>query len=407
MRALLLATAALAALSTAGITQTTTYSQVERGRYVAATGNCQGCHTIPGEAPYSGGRPMPTPFGTIHAPNITFAERSGIGRWSKDDFWRAVHQGIGRDGQRLYPAFPYPHFTKMPRQDVDAVYDYLAALPQVEKESPPNSLPFPLSWRRLMAGWNLLFFTPGVYQPDPARSPEWNRGAYLVEGPGHCGACHTDKNLVGADRRSRHLQGGELDNWAAPDIRAGRNGGISHWSEAEIVEYLKTGRSAHTAAVSIMSEVIEYSTQLMTEADLKAMAVYLRSLDSPARSAATRPAESVMTAGRAIYADNCSACHRGDGTGVPRFFGPLAGSNKVRDPNPTTVIRILIEGARSVPTAARPTPLSMPSYAWKLTDAQIAAVASYVRASWGNDAPPVTEDTVRSLRQTLKETAAH
>ena len=156
-----------------------------------------------------------------------------------------------------------------------------------------------------------------------------------------------------------------------------------------------------------MSEVIEYSTQLMTEADLKAMAVYLRSLDSPARSAATKPAESVMTAGRAIYADNCSACHRADGTGVPRFFGPLAGSNKVRDPNPTTVIRILLEGARSVPTQARPTPLSMPSYAWKLTDAQIAAVASYVRASWGNDAPPVTEDTVRSLRQTLKETAAH
>ncbi|MDP3545765.1 MAG: cytochrome c [Phreatobacter sp.] len=407
MRTLLIAACALAGLSTGTVAQQNSYAQVERGRYIAATGNCQGCHTIPGEAPYTGARAMQTPFGTIYAPNITFADRTGIARWTKDDFWRAMHEGIGRDGSRLYPAFPYPHFTKMPRQDVDAVYDYLASLPRVERETPANRLPFPLSWRRTLAGWNLMFFTPGVYQPDPSRSEEWNRGAYLVEGPGHCGACHTPKNLAGADNRSRHLQGGEIDNWAAPDIRAGRHGGISHWSDAEIVEYLKTGRNAHTAAFSSMAEVIAYSTQLMTDADLSAMAVYLRSLDSPARSPAAPPAPGVMAAGRAIYADNCSACHRSDGSGVPRLFGPLAGSNKVKDPNPTTLIRIVLEGARSVPTQARPTPLSMPAYNWKLTDAQIAAVLSFVRSNWGNAAPPVTEDSVRSLRQTLRQTAVH
>lgn len=407
MRRIALAAGLLAGLTTAAPAQQNSYAQVERGRYIAATANCIGCHTVPGEAPFSGARAMATPFGTIYAPNITFAERTGLGRWTKDDFWRAMHEGIGRDGSRLYPAFPYPHFTRMPRQDVDAVYDYLASLPRIERASPPNDLMFPMNWRTLMAGWNLMFFSPGVYQPDPNRSEQWNRGAYLVEGPGHCGACHTDKNLAGADRAGRHLQGGELDNWSAPDIRAGRNGGIAHWSDDDIVEYLQTGRNAHTAAVSSMAEVITHSTRLMTSDDLRAMAVYLRSLESPARAPAVRPSEEVMSAGRAIYEDNCSACHRGDGTGVPRFFGPLAGSNKVRDPNPTTVLRILLEGARSVPTPARPTPLSMPAYDWKLTDAQIAAVASYIRASWGNGAPPVGERDVSRLRERLRQAPAH
>jgi mono/diheme cytochrome c family protein len=392
---------ALLALGIPAGAQDTVYTQVERGRYALATANCQGCHTVPGEQLFTGGRGLETPFGTIYTPNITFDPETGLGRWSRDDFWRAMHEGLAPDGSRYYPAFPYPHFTKMPREEVDAIYDYLSTLPHARKEKPENELPFPLSWRVSVAGWQWMFFEQGVFQPDPDRSAEWNRGAYLVEGPGHCAGCHTEKNLAGADKESRHLMGGQLENWAAPGIRAGENGGIAHWSDDEIVEFLKTGRNAHTAAFSIMSEVIEYSTQHMREDDLRAIAVYLRSLDGEPRDEPREPDEAVMTAGAAIYFDNCSACHVSDGTGVPRFFAPLAGSGKANDADPTTVIRVILQGARAVPTQAHPSPLTMPAFDWKLTDEQVAAVATYVRSSWGNRGGAVSAGDVSDLREAL------
>lgn len=383
--------------------QSNMFSQVERGRYAVATGNCQGCHTVPGEEPFSGGRGLETPFGTIYAPNITFDAETGLGLWSKDEFWRAMHEGIARDGSKLYPAFPYPHFTKMPRHEVDAIYDYLATLPRVKKEKPENELPFPLNWRFAITFWNWMFFEPGEFQPDPTKSAEWNRGAYLVEGPAHCAGCHTDKNLAGADRESQHLKGGVLENWAAPNIRGGQNGGLEKWSEEDIVEYLRTGRNVYTAAFSTMAEVIELSTQHLTDEDLHSIAIYLKDLESDERDDPDEPDSAVVAAGEAIYLDNCNACHVSDGSGIPRFFAPLNGSGKVNDPDPTTVIRVILEGARAVPTKAYPTPLSMPAYDWKLTDEQIAAVATYVRSSWGNSAPPVTADEVADLREALKD----
>jgi mono/diheme cytochrome c family protein len=399
--ALALATLVLAALPVCA--QETVYSQVERGRYALVTGNCQGCHTAPGEEPFAGGRGLETPFGTIYTPNITFEPETGLGRWSRDDFWNAMHEGIAPDGSRLYPAFPYPHFTRMPREEVDAVYDYLATLPHVKKEKPENELPWPLSWRASLGGWQWMFFQPGVFQPDPEQSEQWNRGAYLVEGPGHCAGCHTEKNLAGADKESRHLMGGNLENWAAPGIRAGANGALADWSDDDIVEFLKTGRNAHTAAFSIMSEVIEYSTQHMREDDLRAIAVYLRSLEGEERSAPSAPGETVMNAGAAIYFDNCSACHVSDGSGVPRFFAPLAGSGKVNNEDATTVIRVILEGARAVPTKVHPTPLTMPAFDWKLTDEQVAAVATYVRSNWGNRGGAVSAGEVEDLREALRE----
>lgn len=381
--------------------QDTLYTQVERGRYALVTGNCQGCHTAPGEEPFAGGRGLDTPFGTIYTPNITFEPETGLGRWSRDDFWRAMHEGIAPDGSRLYPAFPYPHFSKMPRDEVDAIYDYLSTLPRVKKVKPENELPWPLSWRLSLAGWRLLFFEPEPFRPDPEKSDAWNRGAYLVEGPGHCAGCHTEKNLAGADKDSRHLMGGQLENWAAPDIRGGQNGGLADWSEDDIVEFLKTGRNAHTAAFSTMSEVIDYSTRHMIEDDLRAIAVYLKDLEGEERAAPRQPDEAVMKAGAAIYFDNCSACHVSDGRGVPRFFAPLAGSGKANNRDATTVIRVILEGARAVPTPARPTPLTMPAFGWKLTDAQVAAVATYVRSSWGNQGGPVSAADVADLRQRL------
>lgn len=396
-----IATLMLATLPAAA--QDTVYTQVERGRYALVTGNCQGCHTAPGEEPFAGGRGLETPFGTIYTPNITFEPETGLGRWSRDDFWTAMHEGIAPDGSRLYPAFPYPHFTKMPRDEVDALYDYLSTLPQVKKQQPENELPWPLSWRASLSGWQWMFFEPGLFEPDPDQSEQWNRGAYLVEGPGHCAGCHTPKNVAGADKESQHLMGGQLENWAAPDIRGGEHGGLAHWSEDDIVEFLGTGRNAHTAAFSIMSEVIEYSTQHMVEDDLRAIAVYLRSLEGEQGSAPRTPDEDVMAAGAAIYFDNCSACHVSDGSGVPRFFAPLAGSGKVNDEDPTTVIRVILEGARAVPTKAHPSPLTMPAFDWKLTDEQVAALATYVRSSWGNRGGAVSAGAVADLREALAD----
>lgn len=381
--------------------QDNSFAQVERGRYAVATGNCQGCHTEPGEAPFAGGRALETPFGVIHTPNITFDPESGIGLWSKDDFWRAMHEGKAPDGSNLYPAFPYPHFTKMPRDEVDAIYDYLATLDPARKVKPGNELPFPLNLRIALSAWNWMFFEPGVFEPDPEKPDAWNRGAYLVEGPGHCSGCHSPKNPAGADVEDRLLMGGNLENWAAPNIRGGRHGGLEEWSEEQIVTFLKTGRNERTAAFSTMSEVIGLSTQFMTDEDLHAIAVYLKSLESGEPDAPDPPDDTVMRAGEAIYFDNCSACHVSDGSGVPRFFPPLSGSGNVNNPDATTVIRVILEGARAVHTKTHPSPLTMPAFGWKLDDDGIAAVATYVRSSWGNSGGAVEADEVRDLRSLL------
>jgi Cytochrome c, mono- and diheme variants len=391
-------------LSTTAHAQENSFAQVERGRYAVATGNCQGCHTIPGEAPFSGGRGLETPFGIIYTPNITFDVETGLGEWSKDEFWDAMHDGLRRDGSHLYPAFPYPHFTKMPRAEVDAIYDYLATIPRVRREKPENDLPFPLNQRMAILGWKWMFFEPGEFEENPDKSPQWNRGAYLVEGPGHCAGCHTPKNFAGADKKDQDLQGGQLENWAAPSIRGGSNGGLEDWSEDDIVEFLRAGRNRHTAAFSTMAEVIELSTQHMTEADLRAIATYLKDREGNGEGEELDvPDAAVVQAGEAIYLDNCSACHTSDGSGVPRFFAPLAGSGKVNNDDATTVIRVILKGARSVPTKTYPSPLSMPAFDWKLTDEQIAAVTSYIRSSWGNKADAVTAEQVAELREALKD----
>ncbi|MFN4281386.1 MAG: c-type cytochrome [Alphaproteobacteria bacterium] len=402
IRAIFAALCFLGATTLPAAAQNNSYSQVERGRYLVALGSCQGCHTKPGEEPFAGGRGLETPFGIIYTPNITFENETGLGLWSKDDFWRAMHDGRRRDGARLYPAFPYPHFTKMPREEVDAVYDYLSTLDPVKKQAPATSLPFPFNQRFLLAGWNMLFFEKGAFRADPEKSAEWNRGAYIVEGPGHCAGCHTPKNLFGGDKKSRNLTGGNLEDWFAPDIRGGRNGGLESWSVDDIAEFLGEGRNAHTAAFSTMAEVIALSTQHLNEADRRAIAIYLKDMDGEERPTPRAASEATMAAGREIYFDNCSACHVSDGSGIPRFFAPLAGSGKVNAEDPTTVIRVILEGARAVPTKARPTPLTMPPFHWKLTDAQIADVANYVRQSWGNRGAPVSASAVRELREALR-----
>jgi mono/diheme cytochrome c family protein len=374
---------------------------VERGRYLAAAGDCIDCHTPPGGTPYAGGRPLQTPFGTIYSMNIT---PKAIGHWTADQFYRTLHEGVDPDGYRLYPAFPYPafpypYFTKLTRADSDALFAYLKSVPPADSPPGETSLPFPFNIRALMLFWNLLFLHKGEYQPDPGQSEEWNRGAYLVQGAGHCGACHTPKNLLGADVRSRAFQGGRLENWWSSDLTGNERRGLGSWSAEELVEYLKTGRNARSAATGPMADVIMFSTSKMTDADLRAIATYLKSLPASEAKTPEAPAQAIVKAGEAIFTDSCSACHHMDGTGEPRFFPPLGHNANVQQADATTLIRIILNGTRSAPTDARPTPLAMPAYDWKLNDKEVAAVATFLRSSWGNQAAPVSAEDVAKVRK--------
>lgn len=380
-------------------------SEIDRGRYLTTAGNCEACHTdIENDGiPFAGGRGLETPFGIIHSKNLTPHPETGLGDWTRDEFYRAMNEGIGRHGEELYPAFPYPYFTLMPRQDVDAIYAYLRTLEPVSAEIPENELPFPLNLRQSVSGWKLLFFEDRTFASDPSQSDAWNRGQYLVDGPAHCGACHTGKNALGADEEHRYLRGGVLENWFAPNIRGGSNGGISHWSVEDIADFLGTGRSAHTAPMQRMGEVVSFSTQYLGRGDLEAIGVYLKSLDDDAPHTPDPLDEIQLASGRAVFFDNCAACHQTDGTGVPFIFAPLDGSNKVTAEDPTTMIRIILEGAQAVPTEAAPGSIAMPPFDWKLTDQEIADLASYLRQAWSNRAGAVSPSVVADMRAYLEE----
>jgi mono/diheme cytochrome c family protein len=380
-------------------------SQVEQGRYLAALGDCESCHNRPGGQRFAGGLPLNTPFGVIYSANITPDRDTGIGSWSADAFYRAMHQGRDDQNAHLYPAFPYPYFTRMSRAEVDAIRAYLMSQPAVSYRPPPNELPFPVSIRGVIGLWNWLYFKPGDFQPTQGQSAEWNRGAYIVTGPGHCGACHTPKTLLGGDRKVAFLQGGLIDNWFAPGLNGDPRAGLADWSGADIAEFLKTGRNARTSASGSMSDVITNSTSLMSDADLRAVAAYLKSLPAASpKPLASSPEPAAMRAGEAVYIDSCAACHKADGSGTPGFFPPLKGNSNVQSANPTTLDHFVLSGTETTATAARPTPLAMPSFGWKLSDREIADVATYVRNSWGNLARPVSAAEVGKLR---KKVAAH
>jgi mono/diheme cytochrome c family protein len=406
-RAVLLALAAVASISISSASTpqsaaTAANDAAGRGAYLVTLGDCMPCHTARVEEPFAGARPINTPFGMIYSANITPDRQTGIGGWTDEQFYRALHQGIRADGAHLYPAFPYPYFTRMSRADTDAIYAYLMTLKPLRKTTPPNKLPFPFNIRGLIGVWNALNFTEGQFQPNAMKSAEWNRGAYIVTGPGHCGACHTPKNLLGGDERDKGLSGGNLDNWFAANLTQDRRSGIDAWTVDDIVGYLKNGRNARATASGSMQEVAIYSTSHMSDADLTAIATYLKDQTAGGGDReAPAPQMAAMRAGEAIFVDVCTACHRSEGKGVPEFFPPLQGDASVQSRDPTTIIRIVLQGSQSPPTDGRPTPLSMPAFAWKLDDQQIADVVSYIRNSWGNRAPAVQKSAVSDLRKDL------
>lgn len=374
---------------------------LRRGRDLVIQGDCVSCHTRRGGQPFNGGLGLKTPFGVIYSPNLTSETTTGIGNWTNDQFFRALNQGVAADGTHLYPAFPYPHFTSVSRANADAILAYLKTIPGTAYTPPPNRLPFPINLRISAAAWNMLFFDKHTFQPDPSKSQSWNRGAQLVSGLGHCGACHTPKNIFGAEKKSQSLQGATLSDWMAPDLTGNPRTGLGRWSTADIVEFLKSGRNAHSDAAGPMAEVVSYSTSQMSDKDLNAIATYLKSLPAAPAQQQRAPDPAAMTTGAEIYFDSCTACHRAKGQGSPRIFPPLAGSAIAQQSDPTGVIHLILAGGRAGPTPTRPSPLSMPSFAWKLTDREIADVATYIRNSWGNRAAPVSADAVAKLRQTL------
>jgi mono/diheme cytochrome c family protein len=375
------------------------FTEIERGRYLAVTSDCASCHTVPGGKPFAGGRSIETPFGNIVAPNITPDLETGIGAWSDEAFDAAVRKGVRPNGARLYPAMPYNAYTKMSRDDVRAIRAYLNTVDPVRNAVVADTLPFPFNIRATMRVWDALYFTAGEFRPDSSKSAEWNRGAFLVDGPGHCGACHTPKTLLGGDHTNQYLQGSYLQGWSAPDITNDKRTGLAGWSVEDIAGYLKTGHNRISAATGPMAEAVSLSTSHMTDEDTKAIATYLKSL--PGSDSGDKPMladAGTMRAGGAIYRDQCSACHGIEGKGVEKLFPAVASSSMVRSSDPTTAIRIVLRGARSVGTRGEPTAPGMPSYGWQLDDGQIAAVLNYIRNSWGGAAPAIVAGDVGRVR---------
>ncbi|MCQ2042410.1 MULTISPECIES: cytochrome c [Stutzerimonas] len=396
--ALLVATS----VSAYAVTAPDAYELVEKGRYIATLGDCTACHTLPGKPLFSGGVAIETPFGELLGANITPDPATGIGRWTFEDFQNTMARGHGRNGKQLYPAMPYAAYTKVTREDNLALWAYLRTVQPAQNEVETNQLPFPFNVRLSMKAWNWLNFTEGEFEPDADKSEQWNRGAYLVQGLGHCGSCHTPKNLIGGDKSDGSLKGGELQGWMAPNISNTAHVGLGEWTEDDIVQYLKTGANRYDIASGPMAEAVENSTQYWRDEDLRAVAVYLKDLDHEhEKPEPLDPNDPIMTAGRGLYEDRCSACHTPDGEGIPTLFPKLANAPLVNARDAVSMIRVVLAGNRAGSTDAAPTGPAMPSFAWNLSDENIADVLTYVRNSWGNAAPAVSADEVRKQREAL------
>jgi mono/diheme cytochrome c family protein len=385
----------------------------EQGRYLAAAGDCISCHTRPGGEPFAGGRPLNTPFGVIYSANITPDPKTGIGIWTERQFERALREGIAADGTHLYPALPYTAYTKVTDQDIHAIYSYIRTLKPASYVPPKNKMPFPFSVRALLAGWNMMFLDEGRFAPDTSHSVEWNRGAYLTQGLGHCGACHSPRNFLGGYAQGGALTGGDyldeisdevVDNsitpldesivrsWSAPNLTQAPSG-LGAWPLEAIAAYLKTGHSARAGAFGPMSEVIGNSTSHLTDPDIHAIAVYLKSLAPATQSVPPTPATATLKAGEIVYTTRCADCHLPSGLGMPRAANadasktapPLGGSAALQAPNPATLINVILYGAHeAVLTDGSWPKMSGFELSVGLDDEQIAALCTYVRSSWGN-----------------------
>lgn len=375
---------------------------IAQGEYLARAGDCAFCHTETGGQLYAGGRVLPTPFGKMYTPNLSSDATTGIGDWDFNNFWQAMQYGKGLKGELLYPAFPFTSFTKITRADALAIFAYLQTVPAVHKENKKHELGFPYNIRSSLLAWRALYFQAGEYQADTSQSEEWNRGAYLVQGLGHCNECHTTRNSLGAMNEKQPLAGGVIpvQGWYAPNLSMQKGGGLEGWTQDDVVQLLKTGLSPKGSALGPMADVVRNSTQYLTAADLQAMAVYLATL--PAYGEAVRAAaqSSNYAQGQTIYADNCVDCHGKEGQGAVGIYPALAGNTTVVEPTGVNAVRSILHGGFAPVTHTNPEPYSMPPFAGKFDNEDVSAVVNYIRQSWGNQATTISAaevSTVRSL----------
>ena len=419
---LLLASAAAFFFMPAGLepaqaspSQPTGAALIEKGRYLATAGDCAACHSVPGGAPLAGGLAFKLPFGTIYSSNITPDRDTGIGSWSDAEFVRAMHHGVRKDGQELYPAFPYTAYTRMSTDDALAIRAYLATVPAARSKVQPNALSFPFNQRWLMRAWKRLFMPKGRIEPDPGHTPEWNRGAYLVEGFAHCGECHTPRNLLYGLREGRKFAGATTQGWTAYNISSDPRAGIGAWSVDEIAAYLSTGHAAGRGSASgSMAEAIELSLSHLSGPDIRAMAIYLKSIPPQAarhgqvvemnppallRSTAFAPGPGVAKPGdlgMRIFEGSCASCHGWNGDGLQTPYATLRGAQSVNDPRGTNVIQVVLRGSKlTLPGGT----VFMPGFGRAYTDAEIAAVTNFVLAQFGNKPAGVTPKRVAEARQ--------
>ncbi len=372
---------------------------IERGAYLARAGNCMTCHTQRGGPAYAGGRGIDTPFGMVYAGNLTPDATTGIGRWSADDFWRALRNGRSRDGRLLYPAFPYANYSLMQREDADAIYAYLRSLPAVAQANTPHELRWPFSTQAALAVWRALYFTPDQLQTAASQSPEFKRGAYLTQGLGHCAACHSARNALGASS-PLDLAGGliPMQNWYAPSLNDRREAGVMSWPLDDIVALLQTGVAPGASVQGPMAEVVLHSTQYLSRADLQAMAVFLKGLpETRPELPAARPAVS-SRAGAALYEKHCAACHGDQGQGVAGAYPPLAGNRAVTLHSTVNLVQMVLHGGYPPATAGNPRPFGMPPYTVDLSEQDITELLNHLRSSWGNQAGAVSAVDVQAAR---------
>lgn len=404
MRAVIAVLLLMIGLMLAGVAQADT-GQVQRGEYLVRLGDCVACHTTRGGQAYAGGLEIRTGFGRIYTPNITPDRETGIGNWNADQFWNALHEGVAPDGSRYYPAFPYTNYSLVNRDDADAMFAYLRSLPPVRQANREQALEFPYGWRSLMAVWQQFYFRPQQFRDNPEQTPEWNRGAYLVNGLGHCTACHSRRNSWGAVTGDTAYAGAMVPgtSWYAPDLRERGATGLHDDDVDATVRLLKTGHSGQRGVTGPMAEVVNNSLQYATESDLRAMVVFLRSLpprdvEKPSATMTAASRANFAARGKALYGEHCATCHGDNGEGVRDAFPRLAGNPAVTAREPANVLKMIMIGGFAVSTAGNPRPYSMPPFADRLGDDDVAAIATYLRGAFGNDAGAVTPAQVASQR---------
>ncbi len=379
---------------------------VEQGRYLAKVGNCQTCHTTEHGQPFAGGLEFQTPFGTLYSTNITMHNDTGIGTWSFEDFYQSLKRGVRPDGTHLYPAFPYTAFAKMTDVDIASLFLYMQTIAPVEAAAPANQLKFPFNQRLLLAAWKRLFHDPNSYTHDPGKSAAWNRGAYLVEGPAHCGACHTPRNILGAERPALALSGGEyLDKVKSGEFRewSGVNltpspTGLEKWRAMDIAAYLKTGKSDHSVVHGPMNEVVMNSTRFLLDADAEAIGTYLKNIPPVSNDATPTADAETLRQGEIVYTVHCGSCHLPTGLGDEILGVSLAKNAIVQASNPASFLNVILYGPHLPPPPFVTDRTRMKMFGKRLSDVDIANVATYIRASFGNSAGAVTAEQVNVQR---------